>query len=350
MPPSLWRSSAAASPQQGAISKVLSLSSSPNAGTPSAARVDSPGSGSSSPERSGKKRSGKFPVPSPAQVSAWDVPWESAHELSAAQKVRKRRSVLRFLSKARKDSATGVAASSQAIYSPSSAGLAVAVSSPSAAPTPRSTTPPSRARVRMVRSPGEGYANAREVLAAEIAAFAAELRVHAAQAAEDRRRLHADTRYDVPPPWAELSRLVGAVVAVEDGDDEDGALRTGAALPPMLESPVSTSPRLESPASTAWLTDDVLQKTAHAARDILYEERAATLNLEGAGPLHALTAAAALAASAARADTWSSASPSPSASLLVAPPLRLVASDLASSDFAARARGLSSKHTVEADW
>lgn len=83
----------------------------------------------------------------------------------------------------------------------------------------------------------------------------------AAKVAEERRRAELESK-------AERPRGLPPALVFGDGTGLEDVLRSAA-------PPLTPSPRLVNRmrAAAGWLTEDELQKTAHAARDILYEER-----------------------------------------------------------------------------
>ena len=157
--------------------------------------------------------------------------------------------------------------------------------SASAASTPLSVSPPSTPTfARVVRSAATHTTtttatNAREVMAAELAAFAAELHRAARQAAHERRQLELELK----SRQLELTRVEalharGAVLgmrrtgarAVLGAEDVGQLLEAAATLAP--NSALSSEPPSRQPAG--WLSVEEMQKTVNAiAEDILYQER-----------------------------------------------------------------------------
>ena len=157
--------------------------------------------------------------------------------------------------------------------------------SASAASTPLSVSPPlTPTFARVVRSAATHTTtttatNAREVMAAELAAFAAELHRAARQAAHERRQLELELK----SRQLELTRVEalharGAVLgmrhagarAVLGAEDVGQLLEAAATLAP--NSALSSEPPSRQPAG--WLSAEEMQKTVNAiAEDILYQER-----------------------------------------------------------------------------
>ena len=261
----------------------------------------------------------RVPVPSLVQLNSWDVTYDSRDPARR----RKRRVLLRGLfarpgrkqPKARESAAQHVSSVTTPRQRSRSA-------SRSASPALRS---PATVGDRWVHTRATHLINAREMLANEIFEFAASLRVAAAEAAELRRRAELESKARLPPglPFIyDLDELAGedtlrARASSWSGGEAEGSeaagseARLGGQAKHEEESELPTSPlsalaprvqasdpifsRLErlpfepstgaarrflAGASSRWRLGE--GKLAHAARDLLDAERAATLSLSAA--------------------------------------------------------------------